>query len=536
MGIFKLFQGSIRIKKLFLGLKNIKLYLDSKLLYQLPISGASATCGTVTYNGNKQIAQDISVKLSGYTLIDDYDYIVTSNSGGTNAGSYQFTVSGINYFNSSVNGTFTINPKTVNSPTITLDPSSYTYSGSQCKPTPTVKDGSTVIPSSEYTVSYSNNINAGTATCTITDKSGGNYTVSGSETFSIAKADQAAPSVTGATTTYPTTATATASGGGQGSIEWESAQSQSSVGSHTTRARWTGNSNYNASPWSSSVTVQMNKADQSAPTATGATVDYGSTATATASGGGGQGSLEWSNGNTRTAVGSQSTQARWTGNSNYNASPWSNSVTLEVKSSHAGHDFVEIGGIKWATMNIGANSITDTGLYFQWGDTQGYTAAQVGSGEGQKYFGWADYKYGNGTSSPGATGMTKYNEGDSLITLESTDDAVKAAWGGSWRMPTTAEFQALGAAVNTAWTQVNNVYGILCTDKTDSSKVLFFPAAGYCRNGSVRNVGSGGNYWGRSLHASIRQNAYYMRFGSSLVSWNGNSNRSYGCSVRGVVG
>lgn len=47
-----------------------------------------------------------------------------------------------------------------------------------------------------------------------------------------------------------------------------------------------------------------------------------------------------------------------------------------------GHDYVEIGGIKWATMNIGANSVTDTGLYFQWGDTQGYAADQIGNGEG----------------------------------------------------------------------------------------------------------------------------------------------------------
>ena len=115
-----------------------------------------------------------------------------------------------------------------------------------------------------------------------------------------------------------------------------------------------------------------------------------------------------------------------------------------------GHEYVEIGGLKWATMNIGANSITDTGLYFQWGDTQGYTAEQVGSGEGQKYFGWADYKYGNGTSSPGATGMTKYNATDGKTVLEASDDAAVANWGGSWRMPTTAEFQALGAAVNTA--------------------------------------------------------------------------------------
>ena len=37
-------------------------------------------------------------------------------------------------------------------------------------------------------------------------------------------------------------------------------------------------------------------------------------------------------------------------------------------------EYVEIGGIKWATMNVGATSILDVGLYFQQGDTQGYTA------------------------------------------------------------------------------------------------------------------------------------------------------------------
>ena len=118
-----------------------------------------------------------------------------------------------------------------------------------------------------------------------------------------------------------------------------------------------------------------------------------------------------------------------------------------------GHEYVEIGGLKWATMNIGASQPSDYGLYFAWGETQGYTAEQVGSGEGQKYFGWADYKYGNGTSSPDPTEMakymTKYNSTDGLTTLEAVDDAAVANWGGSWRMPTTADFQALRAAVNT---------------------------------------------------------------------------------------
>ena len=79
-----------------------------------------------------------------------------------------------------------------------------------------------------------------------------------------------------------------------------------------------------------SITVSVQKASQEAPTATGATTTYNTTATATASGGGGQGSIEWFNGNTQTSVGSKTTMACWSGNGNYNASPWSNSVTLTM--------------------------------------------------------------------------------------------------------------------------------------------------------------------------------------------------------------
>jgi hypothetical protein len=60
------------------------------------------------------------------------------------------------------------------------------YNGSAQEPTVTVMDGTTEIPTTEYTVSYSNNTNAGnTATVTITDNDGGNYIVYGSTTFTI---------------------------------------------------------------------------------------------------------------------------------------------------------------------------------------------------------------------------------------------------------------------------------------------------------------------------------------------------------------
>lgn len=83
----------------------------------------------------------------------------------------------------------TIAPKVVTNPTITLATSSYTYDGTAKKPAvSSVKDGANTIASSEYTVSYSNNTNAGTAKVTITDKTGGNYTVSGTKNFTINKA------------------------------------------------------------------------------------------------------------------------------------------------------------------------------------------------------------------------------------------------------------------------------------------------------------------------------------------------------------
>ena len=45
------------------------------------------------------------------------------------------------------------------------------------------------------------------------------------------------------------------------------------------------------------------------------------------------------------------------------------------------YDYVDLGlpsGTLWATKNVGATNETDYGLYFQWGDTQGYTSEQVG--------------------------------------------------------------------------------------------------------------------------------------------------------------
>ena len=72
--------------------------------------------------------------------------------------------------------------------TIILGSSSFTYNGSAQEPTITVKDGETPIANSEYTVTYSDNTNAGDdATVTINNATGGGYIVYGSKTFTINK-------------------------------------------------------------------------------------------------------------------------------------------------------------------------------------------------------------------------------------------------------------------------------------------------------------------------------------------------------------
>ncbi|MBO4721298.1 MAG: BspA family leucine-rich repeat surface protein [Prevotella sp.] len=84
--------------------------------------------------------------------------------------------------------------KTLDENNITLDipTGGYVYDGTPKEPTVTVKYGNkTFTKGTDYNVTYSNNVNAGenTATVTVTDIPGGDYNVSGTKTFSIAKKD-----------------------------------------------------------------------------------------------------------------------------------------------------------------------------------------------------------------------------------------------------------------------------------------------------------------------------------------------------------
>jgi len=147
----------------------------------------------IVYNGSDQ-----DLITAGSTKKGTLKYSLDGNSfdpditkiKGTNAGTYTvyYMVEGDSNYTASdtLSLAVTIAPKEIT--TFTLSDTSYTYDGGEHKPGVTVTDGETTISADQYTVSYTDNINAGTATVTLTDNEGGNYNVYGSTTFSIAQA------------------------------------------------------------------------------------------------------------------------------------------------------------------------------------------------------------------------------------------------------------------------------------------------------------------------------------------------------------
>ena len=203
---------------------------------------------------------------------------------------------------------------------------------------------------------------------------------------------------------------------------------------------------------------------------------------------------------------------------------------MNKKIDNNGFEYVDLelpSGTLWATMNVGASKPSDAGLYFQWGDTAGYTADQVGKDK-QFASNWSDYKWYSGGS------FTKYTTASAPLELE--DDAANVNMGGSWHMPTPGQINELINTANTTstWTTLDGVNGRLFTSTKDTSKSIFIPAAGSAWGGSVRYSGDYGSVWSSLLNAGNVYYGQYLNFFSGSVSLYGSS-RYGGLSVRGVI-
>ena len=199
---------------------------------------------------------------------------------------------------------------------------------------------------------------------------------------------------------------------------------------------------------------------------------------------------------------------------------------------------IKVGGktIYWAKCNLGADSETDYGDYFAWGEVTGYN-------EGKTNFAsnWSNYLWGTAKNA-----LTKYcsdaaygKDGftDALSTLLPEDDAAYAALGGKFRMPTDAEIKALRTTIydtaNYTWTWCDTGVRGWEIKKNSSGATLFLPAAGYRKDGSLSLDGSSGYYWTSSFETYSPEYAKGLEFHQFGVS-DYYDNRCIGYQVRAV--
>lgn len=181
-------------------------------------------------------------------------------------------------------------------------------------------------------------------------------------------------------------------------------------------------------------------------------------------------------------------------------------IKSEYFSIQVYYDMMDLGlSVKWAMCNLGASAPEEYGLYYQWGDTEGY-GSDTSDG---KPFSWGDYKWCVGTANS-FNSLTKYNswtiygDVDNLTVLETVDDAASAALGGSWRMPTAEECQELINKCTWTWTTLNGINGFKVQSTVDgyTDNWIFLPAAGWRLANSFYGENAGLNYWSKSIGSS----------------------------------
>ena len=156
-------------------------------LSRISISKASVTLSNSTYAyDGKAKKPGVTVKLNGKTLKNGTDYAV-SYSNNTKVGTAKVTITGKGNYTGSVSKTYSIKNNFKKATVSGISTKAFT--GNNITQSITVKcNGKTLKNGTDYTVSYSNNKNIGTATVKITGK--GSYTGTITKTFKINPAKQ----------------------------------------------------------------------------------------------------------------------------------------------------------------------------------------------------------------------------------------------------------------------------------------------------------------------------------------------------------
>lgn len=247
-----------------------------------------------------------------------------------------------------------------------------------------------------------------------------------------------------------------------------------------------------------------------------------------------------------------------------------------------GHDYVIIGGLKWATMNVGATTIAESnatafGDFYAWGEVDTYYETY-----NDKTIEWknSDLTYIKGkkdgynwTNYCNAASFKKWTTEpyDDKYHLTADYDIARKEWGGTWRIPTMADLKILyEACVDKSYSSIGsgaetaalkplpddgiiteggiyrvpqnstvdgypyNVAGVLFVVMKDTHQRIFFPAAGNIQGQKRDGVGTLCSYWSANAWATSPGNAYPLYIGIAGINMNQKLARYYGFSIRPV--
>lgn len=149
------------------------------------------------------------------------------------------------------------------------------------------------------------------------------------------------------------------------------------------------------------------------------------------------------------------------------------SYETSISGQKDGYDYVDLGlSVKWATRNVGAETISDFGGLYAWGCTT------------VEDYDWESYPHQDYKTFVGG------------MTLPPEHDAAQQIWGGAWRMPTYKEFKELKERCKWNWVQYNGTWG--CKVVGPNGRCIFLPAAGSTA-GDFNQPNEQGMYWSATI-------------------------------------
>ena len=194
--------------------------------------------------------------------------------------------------------------------------------------------------------------------------------------------------------------------------------------------------------------------------------------------------------------------------------------------------------VYFAKSNLTATGLaaneTDFGDYFAWASTEPWLTSYTLSGSTITFNSWKEGKSGGYTESNApyrdGSNYTKYTSQEE--TLEIFDDAARRILGGKWQVPHPNVWNTMcDSTSNFTWTWDSEKKGYTITNKTDNTKSIFLPAAGYINGNYQSSINECGSYWSNCL--TSKTEARYLFF-NNPYHYADDSDRCYGLPIRPV--